>query len=102
MEKGSLRCDANNSIRPAGKKELGTKTELKNMNSFKAVKAGLEHEISRHQTVIRTGQRIVQETRLWDEARGITIVMRSKEQAHDYRYFPEPDLVPFMIDESAI
>ncbi len=102
MEKGSLRCDANISIRPAGKKELGTKTELKNMNSFKAVKAGLEHEISRHQTAIRSGQHIVQETRLWDEARGITIVMRSKEQAHDYRYFPEPDLVPFMIDESAI
>jgi len=102
MEKGSLRCDANISIRPAGETKLGTKTELKNMNSFKAVKAGLEHEINRHQTVLKSGQRIVQETRLWDEARGVTVVMRSKEEAHDYRYFPEPDLVPFMIEKSAI
>ena len=102
MEKGSLRCDANVSIRPMGETELGTKTELKNMNSFKAVKAGLEHEINRHQTVLNSGQRIIQETRLWDEAKGMTIVMRSKEEAHDYRYFPEPDLVPFMIEEAAI
>lgn len=102
MEKGSLRCDANVSIRPAGETKLGTKTELKNMNSFKAVKAGLEHEISRHRDVLESGERIVQETRLWDEARGITTVMRSKEEAHDYRYFPEPDLVPFMIEDAAI
>ena len=102
MEKGSLRCDANISIRPMGETKLGAKTELKNMNSFKAVKAGLEHEIARHQTVLESGQRITQETRLWDEARGATVVMRSKEEAHDYRYFPEPDLVPFMIEEAAI
>jgi len=72
------------------------------MNSFKAVKAGLEYEIDRHITVVESGQRIVQETRLWDEARGMTSVMRSKEEAHDYRYFPEPDLVPFMIEETTI
>ena len=102
MEKGSLRCDANISIRPMGETGLGTKTELKNMNSFKAVKAGLEYEINRHRTVVGSGQRVVQETRLWNEAKGATIVMRSKEEAHDYRYFPEPDLVPFMIEEGAI
>jgi len=102
MEKGSLRCDANISIRPAGSQQLGTKTELKNMNSFKAVKAGLEFEINRHRTVIESGQKIIQETRLWDEARGMTSPMRSKEEAHDYRYFPEPDLVPFLMVESAI
>ena len=102
MEKGSLRCDANISIRLMGETKLGTKTELKNMNSFKAVKAGLEHEIQRHETCLESGQAIIQETRLWDEARGMTFTMRSKEEAHDYRYFPEPDLVPFMIEEAAI
>jgi aspartyl-tRNA(Asn)/glutamyl-tRNA(Gln) amidotransferase subunit B len=102
MEKGSLRCDANISIRPVGETELGTKTELKNMNSFKAVKAGLEHEINRHQATLDSGQKIIQETRLWDEARGMTFTMRSKEEAHDYRYFPEPDLVPFMMAEADI
>ena len=102
MEKGSLRCDANVSIRPAGATALGTKTELKNMNSFKAVKAGLEHEITRHEAVLGSGQTVIQETRLWDEARGMTVTMRSKEEAHDYRYFPEPDLVPFLIEEAAI
>ncbi|MCK5260500.1 MAG: Asp-tRNA(Asn)/Glu-tRNA(Gln) amidotransferase subunit GatB, partial [Candidatus Omnitrophica bacterium] len=102
MEKGSLRCDANISIRPMGETELGTKTELKNMNSFKAVKAGLEHEIDRHNATLESGQHIVQETRLWDEARGMTFTMRSKEEAHDYRYFPEPDLVPFMMEKTAI
>ena len=102
MEKGSLRCDANVSIRRKGDQKLGTKTELKNMNSFKAVKAGLEHEIQRHRTVITSGQNIIQETRLWDEARGVTVPMRSKEEAHDYRYFPEPDLVPFVLEEAAI
>ena len=102
MEKGSLRCDANISIRLIGETKLGTKTELKNMNSFKAVKAGLEHEINRHEAALESGQTIVQETRLWDEARGMTFTMRSKEEAHDYRYFPEPDLVPIMIEDTAI
>ncbi len=102
MEKGSLRCDANISIRPMGEQKLGTKTELKNMNSFKAVKAGLEHEIGRHFAMLESGQSIVQETRLWDEARGRTFTMRSKEEAHDYRYFPEPDLVPLMLDNITV
>ena len=102
MEKGSLRCDANISIRPRGEEKLGTKTELKNMNSFKAVKAGLEYEIDRHKAVISSGQKITQETLLWNEAKGMTITMRSKEQAHDYRYFPEPDLVPFTIESFII
>ncbi len=102
MEKGSLRCDANISIRLWGETELGTKTEIKNMNSFKAVKAGLKHEISRHEAMLESGQKIVQETRLWDETKSMTFTMRSKEEAHDYRYFPEPDLVPFMMEEAAI
>jgi len=102
MEKGSLRCDANISIREVGDKRLGTKTELKNMNSFKAVKIALEYEINRHEKVIEAGDRIVQESRLWDENKGMTIAMRSKEEAHDYRYFPEPDLVPFNVDEHII
>lgn len=102
MEKGSLRCDANVSIRPAGETTLGTKTELKNMNSFKAIRAALEHEIRRHKDVLESGHRIEQETRLWDEERGVTAAMRSKEEAHDYRYFPEPDLVPFMMDGATV
>ncbi len=102
MEKGSLRCDANISIRPQGGTKLGTKTELKNMNSFKAVKAGLEFEINRHRKVLESGDRIIQETRLWDESKGMTFSMRSKEEAHDYRYFPEPDLVPFIVEDSEI
>lgn len=102
MEKGSLRCDANISIRPPGETKLGTKTELKNVNSFKAVKAGIAYEVNRHKSILESGRRIIQETRLWDEARGVTISMRSKEEAHDYRYFPEPDLVPFLMDEADI
>lgn len=102
MEKGSLRCDANISIRKVGSSTFGTKTELKNMNSFKAVKAGLEYEIARHQKVLEAEERIVQETRLWNEAKGVTIAMRSKEEAHDYRYFPEPDLVPFVVSQEQI
>ncbi len=102
MEKGSLRCDANVSIRPKGSEKLGTKTELKNMNSFRAVKIALEHEIERHETVIRSGDRVIQETRLWSEEKQITMAMRSKEEAHDYRYFPEPDLVPFTVEQSVI
>jgi aspartyl-tRNA(Asn)/glutamyl-tRNA(Gln) amidotransferase subunit B len=95
MEKGSLRCDANISLRPAGEKKLGVKTELKNMNSFKAVKAGLEFEIKRQTKCLEASLSIVQETRLWDEKKQETFSMRSKEEAHDYRYFPEPDLPLF-------
>jgi len=99
MEKGSLRCDANISIRPAGDKKLGAKVELKNMNSFKAVKDALNYEIRRQTEAAESGERIAQETRLWDEPAGVTVSMRSKELAHDYRYFPEPDLVPVELDE---
>lgn len=102
MEKGSLRCDANISIREKGETKLGTKTELKNLNSFKAVKTALEYEINRHVKVIDAGERIIQETRLWDESKAMTFSMRSKEEAHDYRYFPEPDLVPFIVEEAEI
>jgi len=102
MEKGSLRCDANVSIRPIGQETLGTKTELKNMNSFRAVKTALEYEVRRHEQVILAGGKIVQETLLWNDEKAMTITMRSKEQAHDYRYFPDPDLVPFTIDYKVI
>ena len=85
MEECSLSCDANISIRPVGAKELGTKTEIKNLNSFKAVQRGLEYEVARHIDVIEDGGRIIQETRTWDDAKGMTLSMRSKEQAHDYR-----------------
>ena len=102
MEKGSLRCDANISVRPRGQAELGTKSEIKNLNSFKAVKASLEFEEGRHRALLQAGQTIVQETRLWDEAKAVTVSMRSKEQAHDYRYFPEPDLVPFQLTAEEI
>ncbi len=102
MEKGSLRCDANVSVRPWGQKEFGTKTELKNMNSFSAVKKALEYEVSRHTQVILSGNKIVQETLLWNDEKACTITMRSKEQAHDYRYFPDPDLVPFTIDSKVV
>ena len=102
MEKGSLRCDANISIRERGVKTLGTKTELKNMNSFRAVKVALEYEIARHESVISSGGKIVQETLLWNDEKGITIAMRSKEQAHDYRYFPDPDLVPFTLNTALV
>jgi len=94
MEEGSLRCDANVSIRPAGASEYGTKTEIKNMNSFRSVQRAIDHELARQVEVLSNGDRIVQETRGWDEAGSTTHVQRSKEQAHDYRYFPDPDLVP--------
>jgi len=94
MEEGSLRCDANVSIRPAGATELGTKTEIKNMNSFRSVQRAIEHEVARQAAALARGERIVQETRGWDEVEQTTIVQRSKEEAHDYRYFPDPDLVP--------
>ncbi len=113
MEEGSLRCDANISVRPSkeetGKrgngetgKKLGVKVEIKNMNSFKAVEKALEYEMKRQIKALEEGKRIVQETRLWDENREITISMRTKEEAHDYRYFPEPDLVPIEVDREWI
>jgi len=100
MEEGSFRCDANVSIRPQGQKEFGTRTELKNMNSFRNVQRALEYEIKRQQYLLESGGKVVQETRLWDDAQGATNPMRSKEEAHDYRYFPDPDLVPILIDDA--
>ena len=97
MEEGNLRCDANVSVRPAGSAELGVKTEVKNMNSFKNVQRALEYEIERQIGLLKSGQPIVQETHLWDATQGVTLPMRGKEEAHDYRYFPEPDLVPLEI-----
>jgi aspartyl-tRNA(Asn)/glutamyl-tRNA(Gln) amidotransferase subunit B len=102
MEEGSLRCDANVSLRPRGATALGTKTEIKNMNSFKNVRDAIEHEVKRQAAVLDGGGRIVQETRLWDAGRGVTQSMRSKEQAHDYRYFPEPDLPPVVVSDAAL
>jgi len=98
MEEGSFRCDANISLRPVGAREFGVKVELKNMNSFRFVKLALEYEIKRQRALLATGREIVQETRLWDAAQSQTISMRGKEEAHDYRYFPDPDLVPVRID----
>ncbi|HEX2275935.1 MAG TPA: Asp-tRNA(Asn)/Glu-tRNA(Gln) amidotransferase subunit GatB [Candidatus Tectomicrobia bacterium] len=94
MEEGSLRCDANVSLRPRGAREYGTKVEIKNMNSFRNVQRALEYEVIRQGKALDAGEKLVQETRLWDANRGVTRAMRSKEFAHDYRYFPEPDLVP--------
>ena len=102
MEEGSLRCDANVSVRPAGASALGTKAEVKNLYSFRYLQKALEHEISRQIGVLDAGGRIVQETRLWDQAGARTVAMRSKEEAHDYRYFPEPDLPPVSLDEARI
>ncbi len=100
MEEGSLRCDANISLRPRGQETLGTKSELKNMNSFKHVQRALEYEIRRQTAVLMDGGEIVQETRLYDAAKGVTHSMRGKEEAHDYRYFPDPDLVPIHVEDS--
>jgi aspartyl-tRNA(Asn)/glutamyl-tRNA(Gln) amidotransferase subunit B len=100
MEEGSLRCDANISVRPYGQQELGVKTEIKNMNSFRAVERALEYEVQRQIALARSGQPIHQETRGWVETRGITVPQRSKEFAHDYRYFPEPDLPPLVISRA--
>jgi len=97
MEEGSLRCDANISIRPEGQKEFGTKTEIKNMNSFKNVQKAIEYEIKRQKQAVSEGGIIQQETRLWNPDKSITISMRSKEEAHDYRYFPDPDLIPVVV-----
>ena len=98
MEEGSLRCDANVSVRPRGQEKFGTKTEIKNVNSFRFIREALEYEIERHIEVLESGGRIQQETRLYNSNEGRTYGMRSKEQAHDYRYFPEPDLLPLVVD----
>ncbi len=99
MEEGSLRCDANVSIRPVGTEPFGTKTEIKNLNSFRFLRRALDYEIERQKAVLLEGGRIVQETRLWDEQTQATEAMRSKEEAHDYRYFPEPDLLPLVVSD---
>src|SRR5213082_1013253 len=99
MEEGSLRCDANVSVRPRGEKKFGTKTEVKNVNSFRFIREALEYEIERQIEVIEGGGKVTQETRLYNSVEGKTYSMRSKEQAHDYRYFPEPDLLPLVVDE---
>lgn len=102
MEQGSFRCEPNLSLRPAGREEFGTKVELKNINSFKYVKDAMEYEIKRQTKILNEGGTIRQETRLWNIDRGETAVMRSKEEAHDYRYFPDPDLVPLTLDKDWI
>ena len=102
LEEGSLRCDANISIRPVGQKEFGTKAEIKNMNSFKALQRAIEFEVDRQIDVVESGGHVVQETRLWNEAEGVTKSMRSKEEAHDYRYFPEPDVMPVTVTKEMI
>ncbi len=99
MEQGSLRCDANVSVRPVEQKGFGVKIEIKNLNSFKFVEKALEYEIERQKKILEEGGKIVQETRLWNSEKGITETMRTKEEAHDYRYFPEPDLVPIIVDQ---
>ncbi|MEW5818937.1 MAG: Asp-tRNA(Asn)/Glu-tRNA(Gln) amidotransferase subunit GatB [Cyanobacteriota bacterium] len=102
LEEGSLRCDANISVRPYGQEKFGTKVEVKNMNSFKALQKALEHEESRLMELSELGEEIVQETRLWNDETGTTSSMRTKEYAHDYRYFPEPDLLPYLINEDYV
>src|SRR5207247_9051950 len=100
MEEGSLRCDANVSLRPRGSRELGTKVEIKHMNSFRSVRLALEFEVRRQAETLAAGERIVQETRLWDADRGLTRAMRSQEYAPDYRSFPGPDPVPLTMDRA--
>ena len=102
MQEGSLRCDVNLSVRPRGQKEFGTRTETKNLNSFKAIHNSIEFEIKRQIEEVENGGKIYQETRRWDDAKGIGYAMRSKEDAHDYRYFPEPDLAPIVLSEEYI
>ena len=102
LEEGSFRCDANVSLRRVGETKLGTRSELKNINSFKFVEKAIDHEIARQEAVLSSGGKIVQETRGWDEKSGSTFSMRSKEEAHDYRYFPEPDLPPLVLDEAFV
>lgn len=100
MQEGSLRCDANISLRPMGSDILGTRTETKNLNSFRSLQRAMEYEIERQKEVLEEGGKITQETRTWDDAKGITLSLRSKEEAHDYRYFPEPDLLPMIIERA--
>ncbi len=100
MEEGSFRCDANISLRRWGAPELGTRAELKNMNSFRNVQRAIEYEVERQRDILDEGGRVVQETRLWDVDRGVSALMRGKEEAHDYRYFPDPDLLPVVVDEA--
>ena len=102
MEEGSLRCDANISLRPEGEKKLGTKTELKNMNSFRNVQKAIEYEIKRQTHILDNDEKVIQQTRLWDTSNNETIPMRTKEEAHDYRYFPDPDLVPIVVNDKWI
>lgn len=102
MEEGSFRCDANVSIRPVGQKEFGTRTELKNLNSFRNVQRAIEYEISRQQDILEDGDRVIQETRLYDANKNLTASMRSKEEAQDYRYFPDPDILPIEISEAEL
>jgi aspartyl-tRNA(Asn)/glutamyl-tRNA(Gln) amidotransferase subunit B len=102
MEEGSFRCDANVSLRPLGQKELGTRTELKNMNSFRNVERALNYEIERQRDLLDDGEKVVQQTRLFDTAKGVTRSMRGKEEANDYRYFPDPDLVPLVFEEAQL
>lgn len=102
MEQGNFRCEPNISLRPSGEQRLGTKVELKNINSFRFVREAIDYEVQRQTTVLSEGGTVHQETRLWDEAQGKTMVMRSKEEAHDYRYFPDPDLLPIHLDQAII
>jgi aspartyl-tRNA(Asn)/glutamyl-tRNA(Gln) amidotransferase subunit B len=102
MEEGSFRCDANISLRPVGQQKFGTRTELKNMNSFRNVQRALEYEVRRQRDILLDGGEVIQETLLWDADKGVTNSMRGKEEAHDYRYFPDPDLIPVVIDEEWI
>ena len=102
MQEGSFRCDVNVSIRPAGHQELGTRTEAKNLNSFRAVERTIAYEIDRQTKILESGQPVIQQTRLWNEATGETLAMRTKEEAHDYRYFPDPDLLPIIVDKNWI
>lgn len=102
MEEGSFRCDANVSIRPVGQKDLGTRAELKNMNSFRFVQKAIEYEIARQEDLLDDDDKVVQETRLFDSAKGVTVSMRSKEEAHDYRYFPDPDLIPVQLTQTQL
>ena len=102
MEEGSFRCDANVSLRAMGQTEFGTRTELKNLNSFKHVEKAIAHEIQRQTYVLNEGKSVAQETRLWDPDKNKTVSMRGKEEAHDYRYFPDPDLTPLIVDDAWI
>ena len=99
---GSFRCGANVSIRPKGAAEFGTRAELKNLNSFRHVQKAIEYEVSRQQDVLEDGDKVIQETRLFDSVKGVTMSMRDKEEAHDYRYFPDPDLVPVHITDEQL